>query len=204
MSATGTNVRQVTSAPGDERHPDWSPNGQAIVYEAGSEDTAEIYAINVDGTGSTRLTNNSNGDRAPVFSPDGTMIAFMTNRRGKWEIAIMAYPGGELIRIFDCPAPDCRFPTWAADGTYIAYNTLDSAGNVAEIWEANVATGVSTALVSGTGNGRPCYARDGQHLYYNNTVGGNSDLYRINLITLQIVRLTTSPVNEYAPDWGPG
>jgi TolB protein len=203
MSASGTNVQQITDASGDKRHPDWSPDGQRIVYEAGDEDTAEIYVVNADGSGNTPLTDDSDGDRAPTFSPDGTMIAFMTNQRGKWEIAVMDYPSGELIRIFDCPAPDCRFPTWAADGTYIAFNTLDGSGNVAEIWEVSVATGVSSELVAGTGNGRPCYAGDAQYLYYNNATGGNSDLYRINLLTLQTVRLTTGSANEYAPDWGP-
>ncbi len=204
MTAAGGDVRQITSAAGDERHPDWSPDGSRIAYETGEGNTSEIWVVNADGTGNTRITDNSYGDRAPQFSPDGTQIAFMTNQRGKWEIAIMSYPAAQVVKIFDCPVNDCRFPSWSADGTYIAYNTLDSSGNVAEIWEVNVSSGVSSVLVSGRDNGRPVYARDGRYLYYNGTADGNTDLYRIDVNTLQIVRVTTGATNDYAPDWGPG
>jgi TolB protein len=204
MAPDGTDVRQITVAPSDERHPDWSPDGAKIAYESGAEDQAEIYVINADGTGVVRLTNNAFGDRAPQFSHGGTKIAYMTNQRGKWEIAIMAYPGGQQLQIFDCPAPDCRFPSWAADDSFLAYNTLDSDGNVAEIWELNMATGVSNVLVPGSDKGRPNYSGDGQFCYFNATIDGNTDLYRININSLAIQRLTISSNSEYAPDWGPG
>ena len=55
-------------------------------------------------------SNNAYGDRAPKFSPNGTQIAYMTYQRGRWEIAIMAYPGGGQVALYDCPDPACRFP----------------------------------------------------------------------------------------------
>lgn len=203
MSSSGTDVRQLTDLPDEERHPDWSPNGQVIVFEAGpenDEDASEIYVINADGSGLTRLTHNDFGDRAPQFSPDGNRIAYMTKQRGKWEIAIMAYPGGEFVRFFDCPAPACRFPTWSAQADFIAYNTLDAANQVDEVWEMNVSSTVHSVLVAGSENGRPVYDRLGSFLFFNS----DDDLYRIELATRIVTRLTDTPnASEWAPDWGP-
>lgn len=204
MSSSGGDVQQLTTSAEPDRHPDWSPDGSKIAYESGNEDTSEIYVVGADGSGATRLTDNSYGDRAPQFSPDGTQIAFMTKQRGKWEIAIMSYPDGEVTRIFDCPAPDCRFPTWSPDGTQIAYNTLDAAGNIADVWLLDVSSGASTALIEGRDNGRPVWSGDGVFIFLNRTVEGNTDLYRIKVASGLVERLTTDPSTDYGPDWGPG
>lgn len=202
MNADGSNVRQITTSAQPDRHPDWSPDGRLIVYESGTGDESEIYVINADGSGRTRLTQNGFGDRAPRFSPDGAQIAYMTEQRGKWEIAIMTYPGGDLVSIFNCPAADCRFPAWSPDGKSIAYNTLDSAGNVADIWVLDVASGQSTRLIAGSESGRPAWSGDGLALYFNRTVGGNTDLYRFDFSTGVLTRLTNSAADDYGPDWG--
>lgn len=202
MTASGGDVRQLTTSGERERHPDWSPDGRLIAFEVGDGDNIELYVMNADGTGRTRLTNNNYGDRAPHFSPDGTRIAYMTEARGKWEIAIMAYPSREVLRIFDCPAPDCRFPAWSPDGTRIVYNTLNSAGTVDNIWVLDVATGQSTLLIQGRENGRPVWSGDGAYIFFNRTVEGNTDLYAYEISTGTIQRLTTTPSNDYGPDWG--
>ncbi len=203
MTSSGGDVRKLTTSGERERHPDWSPDGRLIAFEAGDGDAIELYVMNADGTGRSRLTNNNYGDRAPRFSPDGTRIAYMTEARGKWEIAIMAYPSGEVLRIFDCPAPDCRFPAWSPDGTRIAYNTLNSAGAVDSIWILDVATGQSTLLIQGRENGRPAWSGDGAYIFFNRTVSGNTDLYAYEISSGAIRRLTTSASNDYGPDWGP-
>ncbi len=202
MNADGSNVRQLTTSERPDRHPDWSPDGRLIVYESGLEEESEIYVINADGSGRTRLTRNDFGDRAPHFSPDGTQIAYMTMQRGKWEIAIMAYPSGALVAIFNCPAAHCRFPAWSPDGKSIAYNTQDSAGRVADIWVLDVASGRSTRLIEGSESGRPAWSGDGLSLYFNRTVRGNTDLYRFDFATGALTRLTTDAADDYGPDWG--
>ncbi len=203
MNTDGSDVRQLTTSEGPNRHPAWSLNTQLIAFESGNGDALEIYVIKTDGSGLSRLTNNSFADRGPQFSPDGARIAYMTHERGKWEIALMAYPSGERIAIFDCPAADCRFPTWSSDGR-IAYNTLDSTGIEDEIWLLDPATGQSTRVISGGQNGRPVWAGDMSYLFFNRTVAGNTDIYRYDLASGAIEQLTSGAAAEYAPDWGPG
>jgi dipeptidyl aminopeptidase/acylaminoacyl peptidase len=54
---------------------------------------SEIYVMNSDGTNQTRLTNNSATDYEPTFSPDGSKIAFTSNRDGNDEIYVMNSDG---------------------------------------------------------------------------------------------------------------
>jgi serine/threonine protein kinase/Tol biopolymer transport system component len=205
MNADGSGVTKITDTPDqDERNPDWSPNGQLIAFEAGPEDSAELYVVNADGTELTKLTDNTYGDRAPQFSPDGKRIAFMTQARGKWEIAIMKVSDLTVTTIYDCPASGCRFPTWSPDGNWIAFNTITSSVDIGEIWEIYIPSGAMSRLVAGPDKGRPVYSDDAQFCFFNGDAeDGNTDLYRINLATNVIERLTTGSASEYAPDWGP-
>jgi len=203
IPAAGGSPTQLTTSSEPDRHPDWSPDGSLITFENGRDDTTEIYVMNADGSGLTRLTDNAYGDRAPRFSPDGTRIAYMTEQRGKWEIAVMAYPSGEQVAIYNCPAADCRFPAWAPEGSRIAYNSLDSTGRIADVWLLALSTGESTLLIQGAESGRPAWSGDGRFIFLNRTIEGNADIYRYNIQSGAVERLTTSAADDYAPDWGP-
>jgi hypothetical protein len=50
------------------------------VFQSSRDGTAEIYLMNSNGTGQTRLTNNPAFDSNPVWSPDGTKILFTSTR----------------------------------------------------------------------------------------------------------------------------
>ncbi len=64
----------------------------------------EIYVMNADGSGVTRLTYNSAQDGTPAWSPDGRRIAFASGPRGKWEIYVMDASG--VTRLTDNDAHD--------------------------------------------------------------------------------------------------
>jgi Tol biopolymer transport system component len=75
---SGTSLR-LTNLTGDSR-PHFSPNGSKIVFQSTRDGQPEIYVMNADGSGQTRLTNNPAWDTAPVWSPDGTKILFTSLR----------------------------------------------------------------------------------------------------------------------------
>ena len=67
-------------------------NGK-IVFTSDRDGNSEIYVMNPDGSGQTRLTNNGAIDADPVWSPDGTKIAFWSERDGPAEIYVMNADG---------------------------------------------------------------------------------------------------------------
>ena len=103
MTSTGGNPTRLTNSPGDDGNPEWSPDGSKIVFftsRDGGESPYEIYLMDAadtddDGNGDnlTRLTNNFAFDTGPSWSPDGTKIAFKSDRDGNEEIYVMTPTG---------------------------------------------------------------------------------------------------------------
>jgi TolB protein len=108
--------------------PDWSPDGLTILFTSHpvtsdhiNSTDAEIYRINVDGTGRERLTHNTEEERAPAWSPDGSRIAYMCKRgTSTSEICVMNADKTE-VRLTLNGVPDLT-PTWSLDGQQIMFH----------------------------------------------------------------------------------
>ncbi len=77
----------------------------------------------------TRITSGAQQDITPAISPDGTMIAFASDRDGPWDLYILDLATGETVRFTDTKAYEGN-PTWSPDGKWLAYeryqlNNLD-------------------------------------------------------------------------------
>ena len=84
MNADGTNVRRVTSTPGYDGGPFFSPDGRRIVwrrFDAGGMN-ADIYSAAVDGTDVKRLTDFGCMSWAPYFHPSQKYVVFTANKLG--------------------------------------------------------------------------------------------------------------------------
>lgn len=71
MNRDGTGIARVTTDPGQDFDPSWSPDSKQIVFVSdrheNNDGNYEVYVINVDGTGEMRLTNNHSTDRWPAW-----------------------------------------------------------------------------------------------------------------------------------------
>ncbi len=70
----------------------------------------------------TRVTSGNQQDITPAISPDGTKIAFSSNRGGFWDLYILDLISGETRKFTDTRAYDGN-PTWSPDGRWLAYES---------------------------------------------------------------------------------
>lgn len=74
-------------------------NSQLIVFVSLRNGNYQIYIMNANGSGQTRLTNNAANDTTPSLSRDGTKIVFNSNRDGNDEIYTMNVDGSNQTRL---------------------------------------------------------------------------------------------------------
>jgi len=86
-----------------------------IVSSSTRDGNAEIYAMNIDGSSPTRLTNHPAADVFPAWSPDSRKIAFTSNRAGDFEIYVMNADGTGLTQLTANMRVHGR-PAWSPDG----------------------------------------------------------------------------------------
>ena len=142
--ADGRKERRIAGGRAFQWNPVWSPDGGTILYEqfVGSSfknpTLIDLYLVNPDGTGRRRLTrvrNEANHCACPVWSPDGTRIAYEAEgTRGRPDIYVMNADGSDRRQLTNHRARD-ENPDWSPDGTQIAFYS-ERVGN-AEIYVMN-------------------------------------------------------------------
>ena len=123
---------------------DITPDGQFIVFDL----LGHIYKMPAAGGEATSLTQNSGValNFHPRISPDGKLIAFISDRRGQNNLWVMNADGSNPRAVFTDPGVRAAEPAWSADGNFIVVRRQALGGGGGE---------------GGGGGGLWMYARDG-------------------------------------------
>ena len=106
----GASLLERLSGTVSDEQPAWSPDGERIAFA--NEEDGELYAIDPDGSGRTRLTDTPGYDHwPPAWSPDGARIAFTSEDAGGSAIYAMNSDGSGLTKLTGGRAYDA-FPAW--------------------------------------------------------------------------------------------
>src|SRR6058998_2166108 len=132
ISADGGGRKQLTAqaAGSYDANPAWSPDDSRILFDSNRDGGfPELYVMNADGTGLSRLTNNGYVDANAAWSPDGTRIAFVRCcPDGTNEIYVMNADGTGEVNLTQTTDVEESEPSWSPDGTMIAYAGLPVGG----------------------------------------------------------------------------
>lgn len=178
-------------------------NGKVVFQAApppasGQMPVNDIYVANEDGSGVTNLTNNSANDAYPSWSPDGSQIAFVSDRNsgdGTTNLYLMDADGSDVTPL-PAISGDQGWTAWSPDGSKLAFSTGNSSISV-----LNLNTGDITALASGW---HPNWSPDGSTIAYINQIGEQVDIFKISAAGGAATNLTnTSGDSEYAPNYSP-
>ena len=214
MDSDGTDRQQLTTTPntmqGENTQATWAPDGSWLAFvstrgesprnpddpDSNFADDREIYRMDADGSGQTQLTATTSRitDEQPSVSPDGTKIAFASNRAdttyGTLDIYVMNSDGtGEPGRLtsdgaYAYPlAKQSTNPVWSPDGSRIAYeSTRDLSGN-SEIWVVNSNGSGGPINVSNdpSWDSDPAWSPDGTQITFTSRrAGGQDDIWAVD------------------------
>ena len=188
----------VMNPPGDSREIDinvdngtWmsldvSPDGKTIAFDM----LGDIYTMPITGGTATNIASGMAWEIQPRFSPDGSRIAFTSDRAGGDNIWTMDVDGENKKQVTKESFRLTNNPTWSADGQFIAarkhFTTSRSLG-VGEIWLYHKSGGDGVQLVKRPSEthqkelGEPMFSPDGKYIYYSQNI-------------------TPGPIFEYAQD----
>jgi PKD repeat protein len=186
----------------------WSPDGTTLLWGSG-----DILVTSFMGGTSTNLTNHPAHYWEPKWSPDGTRIAFASDRDGPRDLYVMNADGSGVVRIVTGAGTALQhlvWPAWSPDGARIAFAS-DRDGPL-DLYVTH-ADG-SGAVRVGTGVGmawQPTWSPNNGRLAFACIVGpvpspwttGNHDVCAINADGSGFARLTSDPGTETSPDWSP-
>ncbi|RGP42177.1 Protein TolB [Altererythrobacter insulae] len=162
---------------------DVSPDGRTIAFTM----LGDIYTMPISGGTPTRISEGMAWEVHPRFSPDGSRIAFTSDRGGGDNIWIMNSDGSDKRQLTKENFRLLNQPTWSPDGRFIVakkhFTTGRSLGT-GELWMYHVSGGGGVQLVARPNEqfqkelGEPIYSPDGEAIYYTrNTTGGNTFIY---------------------------
>lgn len=121
---TGGSASRLTSSPGEESYPKFSPDGQTIAYTATYNNNADVYTISAAGGMPFRITYHSMHDRVIDWHPDGNKILFASARESGSDRFSQFYLVNKKGGLPDkLPMPYAELGSFSPDGEEIAYVT---------------------------------------------------------------------------------
>jgi TolB protein len=136
MNADGTEQRQIKGLEGGA--PDFMSDGRLLFHSKGrfSKTVAsQISIANIDGSNVIQLTNDDTNNFNPKVSPDGTQIAYLSNRDGNQEVYVMSVDGSNQTRLTRNGIRDGD-PAWSPDGSKVFFTSQNVFG-IYDIYKVN-------------------------------------------------------------------
>ncbi len=202
VPASGGTAVRLTTHPGTEEEPKFSPDGRTIAFRGSYESGGDVYVMPAAGGPPTRLTYLGQGERPVAWTPDGKKVVFRSayesTYRGRPKLYSVS-TAGELPE--PLPLGKATLCAWSPDGTKIAFNRKGreeyywkryKGGQYVDLWLYDVAKKDFTPLTDWVGkNAYPMWA--GGSLYFVSDRGpkGVSNLWRLDVATKKAEAVTS-------------
>lgn len=197
----------LTTAPGLETSPTWSPDGRRIAYSSDESGNADIWVQQLAAGQKVNLTEDHRGDDwSPVWSPDGEWIAFISVRDGGG-VFVMSALGG-TPRPVHKSSSDLGLPhsiSWSSDGTKIGLGIEADVYTVAEVGGTPERISLESTAYSFRLTA-PMWNLDGRRIAYTDVAGAGlttSKIWTVRNDGTDPIAVTDGTNFDHHPVWSP-
>ena len=205
----------LTSYPGSETQPSFSPDGNQVAFTWNGETEADwnVYVKLVSGSTQLKLTATPATEHSPAWSPDGTRIAFFRQSEAGSGFYLISPLGGQEEKICDAETErtglDSPYVAWSPEGSLLALADRNHASQPAAIYLYSFADRKRTRLTSppaqSFGDSAPAFSADGKSLAFIRTFKlAVQDLFVVSLQGAEERRLTSNMRRIYGMAWNSG
>ncbi|HTR82224.1 MAG TPA: S41 family peptidase [Bacteroidota bacterium] len=201
VSSSGGVARRITSAPGNEFSPKFSPDGKWIAFSGDYDGAINVYVIPAEGGAPTRVTYQPGFAQVVCWTPDGKRIVYRSyseNFIGRDPNLYFVDKNGSAPERF--PIDRGRLCSFSPDGKQMVYQRRGSEDNYwkrykggqhTDLWKYDFTTAAFTPLSSYVGkNAYPMWIGDAMYFVCDST-NGISNIYREDLLTKKIDVVTS-------------
>ena len=209
---TVTRISKLTSFPGDEGEPAFSPDGRSVAFSWSGEsgNNLDIYVMPWGSDTPARLTRDAARNISPAWSPDGSQIAFLQLSTISTGNLVVVPSGGGPERVLqevslreDIYRALRPLLTWTPDGKGIVYTTTDSETGRAGLYLSALHGSATRQLVSageGTlGTTSPAFTADGKWLAYTEIYGPYHSRLLVRAVTAGL-QFGGAPIRVSGPE----
>ena len=201
MDMDGHNPKKLTNNHTVDISPNWSPDGEKIVFTSYMRDNPDLYVVNSDGSGLKQIIGNSGASITPAWSPNGKFIALSSSIKGDSDIYLTTPEGKKLWPIVKGGRIDIA-PTWSPNSNEIIFSS-ERAGGL-HLYKVSAKGGkVKRLTYVGYQNDMPAWSPLGDKIVFSGRDMGAFDIFIMNPDGSNIQRLTIASGNNEHPSWSP-
>lgn len=197
----------ISSRQGMNSGASFDPDNKHLYLTISQGTSPDIYKITQNGDMVTRLTTGPNGamNVEPVISPDGSKVAFSSDRSGRTMIFVMDANGSNVKRLTHAGQFNAS-PAWSPDGKKIAFAGFEKDHFDVFVMNAD-GTGMIRLTKATKPNGKmannedPSFSPDGRFVVYTSDRTGKNQIYISTVDGAEERRVTTDSSNYFKPRW---
>lgn len=201
MNTDGSHLKKITEKEG--MYPNWSPNGEKIIFSGRRQGVWEIILIPSDGGMEELVSNNKNEAIRPgwgavcSFHPDGKSIVYSHIRE---KVMYSLDLESKTKKRLSPEGESFMHPMYSPDGLSIAVNRKKENGYDLIIMSPN---GIELKVVAKNiiSYSSPSWSKSGNELLFTGSVKGNQEIFKINLETKEEKQLTKNLEFDAMPTW---
>lgn len=175
-----------------------------IIFSWNRDGNFDLYLFDVDAQQvNSQWTDNTGSDLTPVWSPDGTHVAFTSNVNGNYEIYVLNIATGQSVALTNNNWDDL-YPTWSPDGKQIAFTTNRDSNWDIYVMDADGKNPPQRLTTDPVYEGNPVWSPDGARIAYVQGRDAQRDIMVMNADGSDPQPLTTRASSaDYSPAWSP-